>query len=76
MGYKPGFSNGFLVRLEHLDVVHVGLPVLDVAAVVSSQHPHVVVGPGHGAHRAVVGLRGGGDNSGTGNTSEPGRGVQ
>ena len=57
MGYKPGFSNGLLVCLEHLDVVHVGLPVLDVAAVVGRQHPHVVVGPGHGTHWAVVGLR-------------------
>lgn len=59
-GCKPGFSNGLLVSLEHLDVVHVGLPVLHVAAVVRRQHPHVVVRPGHGSDRTVVGLRGGG----------------
>lgn len=46
------------MSLEHLDVVHVGLPVLDVAAVVRRQHPHVVVRPGHGSHWAVVGLQG------------------
>lgn len=56
--YRPGLSNRLLVSLEHLDVVHVGLPVLDVAAVVSRQHPHVIVRPGHGPHGAVMGLRG------------------
>lgn len=55
-GYKPGFSNGLLVSLEHLHVVHVGLPVLHVAAMVRRQHPHVVVRPGHGPNRTVVGL--------------------
>lgn len=44
------------MSLEHLDVVHVGLPVLDVAAVVRRQHPHVIVRPGHSPHRTVVGL--------------------
>ena len=47
------------MRLEHLDVVHVALPVLDVAAVVARHHPHVVVTPLHGPHRAVVGLENG-----------------
>lgn len=54
--FKPGFSNGLLVSLEHLHVVHVGLPVLHVAAVVRSQHPHVVMRPGHCPDRTVVGL--------------------
>ena len=43
--------------LEHFDVVHVGLPVLDVAAVVAGDHPLVVVRPDHGAHRRVVRLQ-------------------
>lgn len=58
IGYKPGFSNRLLVSLEHLHVVHVGLPVLHVAAVVGRQHPHVVVRPGHGPDRTIVGLQG------------------
>lgn len=45
--------------LEHFDVVHVGLPVLDVAAVVAGDHPLVVAGPHHGAYRRVVGLQDG-----------------
>ena len=43
-------------NLEHLDVVHVELPVLDVAAVVAGHHPSVVVTPLHRSHRGVVGL--------------------
>jgi hypothetical protein len=34
-GCKADTSDGLLVGLEHLDVVHVGLPVLDVAAVIT-----------------------------------------
>lgn len=45
------------MSLEHLDVVHVGLPVLHVAAVVRRQHPHVVMRPGHGPDGTVVGLQ-------------------
>ena len=46
-GYTP---DGFLVRLEHLDIVHVTLPVLDVSTVVPRHHPHVVVRPLHRPH--------------------------
>ena len=53
----PGPSDGLvLVRLVHLDVVHVGLPVLDVAQVVARQQPKVIVAPGHGTDRIVMGL--------------------
>lgn len=45
------------MSLEHLDVVHVGLPVLHVAAVIRCQHPHVVVRPGHGPDWTVMGLQ-------------------
>lgn len=57
--FEPGFSNGLLVSLEHLHVVHVGLPVLYVASVVCRQHPHVVMRPGHGSNRTVMSLQGG-----------------
>lgn len=57
IGYKPGFSNGLLVSLEHLDVVHVGLPVLHVAPMVCRQHPHVVMRPRHGPDRTVMSLQ-------------------
>ena len=45
--------------LEHLDVVHVALPILDVPAVVPRHHPHIVVTPLHGPHGAVVRLQDG-----------------
>ena len=45
--------------LKHFDVVHVGLPVLDVAAVVAGDHPLVVVRPHHRPHRRVVRLQDG-----------------
>ena len=53
-GYTP---DGFLVRLEHLDIVHVTLPVLDVSTVVPRHHPHIIVAPLHGPHRHVVSLQ-------------------
>lgn len=44
------------MRRECFDEVHVGLPVLDDAVVVTGQHPVLVVTPHHGAHCTVVGL--------------------
>lgn len=52
----PDSTDRLLVGLEHLDVVHVGLPVLDEAAVVARHHPVVVVRPNHGPHGHVVSL--------------------
>lgn len=46
------------MSLEHLHVVHVGLPVLHVTAVIRRQHPHVVMRPRHRTHRTVVSLQG------------------
>lgn len=43
--------------LEHFNIVHVALPILDVASVVPGHHPYVVVGPHHCSHRAVVCLK-------------------
>lgn len=52
----PESSNRFFVRLKHLDVVHVALPVLDVTGVVPGHHPALVVRPYHRPHWAVVRL--------------------
>lgn len=52
----PDSTDRLLVSLEHLDVVHVGLPILDEAAVVARHHPVVVVRPNHGPDGNVVGL--------------------
>lgn len=56
--YIPYSPNRLLVRLVHLHVVHVGLPVLNIAAMVAGHHPAVVVRPHHRPHRNVVGLLG------------------
>lgn len=53
----PYSPNRLLVRLIHLDVVHVRLPVLDVAAVVSSHHPAIIVRPDHGTDGGVMSLQ-------------------
>ena len=45
------------MRLVHLDVVHVALPVFDEAAVVGGQHPQVVVAPDHRPYSRVVSLK-------------------
>jgi len=44
------------MALEHLHVVHVGLPVLDVALVVAGHHPLLVAAPYHRSDGAVVRL--------------------
>lgn len=53
----PYAPDGLLVRLKHLDVVHVGLPIFDVTSMVPSHHPGVVVGPDHTPNRTVVSLK-------------------
>lgn len=50
----PDAAYGFLVCLEHFDVVHVGLPIFNVAAVIASHHPNVIVGPDHASYWAVM----------------------
>ena len=44
------------MRLVHLHVVHVGLPVLHIAQVIRCQQPLVVVAPRHGPYRVVMSL--------------------
>ena len=44
-------------HLEHLHIVHVALPVLDVASVVPGHHPNVVVGPLHRPHLHQVHIK-------------------
>lgn len=39
----PDAPDGFLVSLEHFHVVHVGLPIFNVAAVITGDHPNIVV---------------------------------
>lgn len=43
-------SDWVLVCLEHLHVVHVTLPVLYKAIMISRHHPCVIVTPHHGSH--------------------------
>ena len=43
----PEATYDFDVTLKHFDVVHVALPVLDVALVVARNHPLFVVAPNH-----------------------------
>lgn len=50
----PESSNRFFVRLKHLDVVHVALPIFHVARVVPRYHPALIVRPHHCPYRAVV----------------------
>lgn len=53
----PESSNRFFVRLKHLDVVHVALPILDVACMISCDHPALVVRPHHCSYRTIMCLR-------------------
>lgn len=39
----PYTAHGLLMRLEHSHVVHVGLPILNVATMIAGNHPVVVV---------------------------------
>ncbi len=57
--YLPDITNGFLVALERLQIVHVALPVLDAAAVVARHQPVLVVAPHHGTNGRVVRLQNG-----------------
>jgi len=50
----PESSNRFFVRLKHLDIVHVALPIFHIARVVSCYHPAFIVWPYHCPDRAVV----------------------
>lgn len=53
----PYSSNRLLVRLKLNSLIHVGLPVLDVAVVVAGHHPAVVVRPDHRADGDCVSLK-------------------
>lgn len=50
----PESSNRFFVRLKHLDVVHVALPIFHVSRMVPRYHPALIVRPYHCPYRAVV----------------------
>ena len=52
----PESSDGFQVSLKHLDVIHIGLPVLDVSSIVARYHPLRVTAPNHRSDRTVMGL--------------------
>lgn len=52
----PDAPNGFFVSLKHLDVVHIRLPILDVATMVTCHHPDIVVRPHHATDWAIVSL--------------------
>jgi hypothetical protein len=47
------------MALDHFHVVHVGLPVFDIALVVASDHPLLVSAPDHRTDRAIVSLQNG-----------------
>lgn len=59
----PDAADGLLVSLEHSDVVHVALPVFDIAAVIAGHHPLVSAAPGHTSDRKIVSLKGDGTSS-------------
>lgn len=50
----PESSNRFFVRLKHLDIVHVALPIFHVARVIPCYHPAFIMWPYHCPDRAVV----------------------
>jgi len=50
----PESSNRFFVRLKHLDIVHVALPIFHVARVVACYHPAFIMWPYHCPDRAVM----------------------
>lgn len=54
----PAGPNGLAMSLEGVNVIKVGLPVLDEAAVIRGDHPLAVVTPAHAPHGAVVSLSG------------------
>lgn len=52
-------SDRLRMALEHFHVVHICLPVLDVALVVARDHPLLVSTPDHGSHGTIVSLENG-----------------
>lgn len=52
----PDPPDGFFVSLIHLHVVHVRLPVLDVAGVIRGEEPLVIMRPLHAADLSIMGL--------------------
>lgn len=52
----PATPNWFIVGLESMNVIQIGLPVLDEPPVVRGDHPHSVVAPGQVANRTVMTL--------------------
>lgn len=50
----PESSNRFFVRLKHLDIVHVALPIFHVARVIPCYHPAFIVWPYHCPDWAVM----------------------
>ena len=52
----PQIADGLFMSLKNFEGVHVRLPVLDKAIVISRNHPVVVVAPLHGSHCCIVRL--------------------
>jgi hypothetical protein len=50
----PETSDCLLMCLEHLHIIHVTLPVFHVARMISCNHPHIIMGPYHSSHWAVM----------------------
>jgi hypothetical protein len=55
-GGKGQSSDGFIVSLNLLDVVEIGLPILDDAILVGRDEPVLVVGIGYCSYGCLVGL--------------------
>ncbi len=53
----PATSNWFVMGLESMNVIQIGLPVLDKSPVVCGRHPHAVVAPRYTADRTVMALQ-------------------
>lgn len=43
INYIPEASNCFFMRLEHLDIVHVGLPVFAIPRMIACYHPGIII---------------------------------
>ncbi len=52
----PATSNWFVMGLESMNVIQIGLPVFDEAPVVCGSHPNSVVAPRHAADGTIMTL--------------------
>ena len=56
IAFWPESSDWLLVCLIHFDIVHVGLPVLDVSTMIRRHQPCITVTPHHCTHWGFMGL--------------------